>query len=267
MHEYAPFNASSFSELNQNENWRYATNSSKVGHALIFSTKDKQKPSKYALQYDLPFNTSTQPQVRPLLNIKATVPFHGIERYEASTPDGTKMYAKRFTSGHVKEGSEEEDFEINYFSPSEKKDKPPFWGSVKKTPLFDPAISSEIKQDFIKELEEIKLVTKEDAMQIEHTSVAIRDKIKTRIPDQNTVMGESARDAYEHFFNSLSEELHPEMRSRLKRAFSAQLKDHFNKNNFRPEWLHRKGFSLTPMTMNPQLKTIWGPVQNGQIPR
>ncbi|KTD11880.1 Sid related protein [Legionella gratiana] len=251
------FTANDFSHLAENEHFRYAPNSKKIGHAVITKEDDKT----VALQYELPsVDDEETPTVRPLVNIEAIEPFRGMHRFRAQTPDGhTPMYAKRFIHGKVGENEEEELIQIACFSPSPEEGKQPFWGSIKETPLFRDDLPKSVKKDLKKDLAEMEHVTKGgDVLTVEHDSVPQRDLIKTRTPDQNTVMGESARDAYEHFFDKMTDELHPEMKKRLQRAFKADIKDNFYKNSFRPEWLHLKGWSLMPMSMNPQTKENLG---------
>lgn len=259
-----PFTEKDFAELSQNEYARYPSNAKKIGHAVIIQTPEGKK----ALQYDLLANKTkpgekraeelSYPELRPLEDIEQTIDYGSIH-YRARTPDGTQMYAKRFNQGVVNDKGEEETFDIAYFSPSEKKDKPPFFGSSKTTPLWRTDLSKKAKKDLDKELSEIKTVYKGGEFDVDPPSVKERDKIKTRNPDQNTVMGnESARDAYEHFFETWIDELHPDMRALLKKAFSADTKDKFDINSYRPEWLHAQGFSLTPMNKNPQEKNNLG---------
>lgn len=250
------FTAEDFVFLNDNEHARYAPNSKKVGHAVIV----EQGAQTIALQYELPSPPKDKaPIVRPLEDIEAIEPFHGMHRYRAHTPEGTSMYAKRIISGTVGEQDNENSIQIACFLPGPQEGKAPFWGSTRQTPLFRTDLSDAVRKDLEKELKEVKPVTKGgDALRVEHASVPRRDQYKTRNPDQNTVMGESARDAYENFFNNMVAELHPEMKERLKRAFSADLKDAFHKNSYRPEWLHAKGWSLVPMSMDPQTKDNLG---------
>ena len=251
------FTEKDFSFLNENEHVRFAPNSKKIGHAVIM----KQDEDVVAQQYALPAsdNKKGTPVVRPLINIEAIQPFPGMQRFRAETPDHhTTMYAKRSITGTVGDGVTEEPIEIACFSP-EPNGKAPFWGSIKETPLFRTDLSKSVKKDLRKELAEIKPVTKGGSdMVIDHASVPQRDLIKTRTPDQNTVMGESARDAYEHFFDKLIDELHPEMKERLKRSFQADLKEGLYKNSHRPEWLHLYGWSLTPINVNSQKKSNLG---------
>lgn len=251
------FTAHDFSFLAENEHFRYAPNSQKVGHAVI--TKEDNKT--VALQYDLPQgNNEEPPTVRPLINIEAIQPYRGMHRFRAQTPDGhTPMYGKRSIYGKVGEEGDEDPMQIVCFSPSPEEGKQPFYGSIKETPLFSNKLSKSAKKELEKDLAEIEQVSKGGAeLTVDHASVPQRDLIKTRIPDQNTVMGESARDAYEHFFDKMSDELHPDMKARLKRAFEADLKDNFFKNSYRPEWLHLYGWSLMPMDKDPQKKENLG---------
>ncbi len=251
------FTEKDFAFLAENEHFRYAPNSKKIAHAVITHEGDKT----IALQYELPsVDDNDTPKVRPLVNIEAVEPFRGMNRFRAQTPDGlTPMYAKRFIAGEVGESGDKESIQIACFSPSPNEGKQPFWGSMKETSLFRDDLSKSVKADLEKELAEIKQVIKGgDPLMVHHESVSQRDLMKTRTPDQNTVMGESARDAYEHFFDKMADKLHPHMKERLKRAFKADIKDNFFKNSYRPEWLHLKGWSLMPMDMNPQTKENLG---------
>lgn len=244
------FTAIDFAYLNENEHGRYAPNSKKIGHAVIMEQNEKMM----AFQYKLPFTHS--PEVRPLINIEAIEPFPGMHRFRAQTPDGkTPMFAKRVLEGKVgdKEGSTP--IQIACFSPSPETNKQPFWGSIKPTPIFRTDLSKAVKKDLKKDLKDIKSETKGgDELVVEHASVPQRDAKKTRNPVQNKVMGESAREAYENFCEKLADELNPEMKKRLKRAYEADIKDSFKINSFRPEWLHAKGWSLMPMSIDPQTK-------------
>ncbi len=256
-HDKLKYTEKDFSDLSKNEHARYAPNSKKIGHAVVIEQGDKT----IALQYALPFKDNAEtPTVRPLIDIEAIEPFRGMHRYRAQTPDGkTPMYSKRIYSGRKGDKNEEESFEIACFSPSPEEGKPPFWGSIRATPVFRDDLSKNVKKDLEKDLKEMKRESKGDEeLLIDLASIPQRDLLKTRTPNQNTVMGESARDSYENFFDTMVDELHPEMKQRLKRSFSADIKGHFTINNHRPEWLHAKGWSLMPMSMNPQTKDNLG---------
>src|SRR3990167_6889834 len=238
--------------LSQNENFRYLGNSKKVGHAVIKRRPDGQE---MAVQYAIPPGGDAEtPEFRPLQDIEA-IERYGLHRYQAKTPGGTVMYAARFLDAEV--GAEHpEAMRVALFSP--RRDKEPFWGSDKTIPLWRTDLSPHHQREFEAELKEIPEQTKGGPDQVvEPGSVKYRDEHKTRNPDQNTVMGESARDAYEHFMDKMTEELTPEAREIFQRAVDAPLRNMF-KSQYRPEWLHAYGYSLTPQKNNPQLNTNLG---------
>lgn len=252
------FTSTDFAHLSENENCRYLNSSKHVGHAILRKKPDGQI---IAHQYAIPHGDSSDtPIVEPLHDIEEIVRF-GMIRHRAKTKDNKTVYAKRYL--HAKVGTEEngtdDEIDIAYFSDSEKKGQEPFWGgSDKELPLFRTDLTEEQKSDLEAELKDIKPVTKGGSeLVVDHESVHVRDLNKTRTPDQNTVMGESARDAYEHFLENMTEELSPEMKAILKRAADAPLRKAFY-SNYRPEWLHGYGFSLTPTTINPQRKDNLG---------
>jgi S1-C subfamily serine protease len=251
------FTGQDYANLCENEHQRYLPNSrsGKVGHAVIV----EKEGEKVAYQYDVPQDESgTAPTVRPLIHIEEIERF-GKARYRATTPEhGTTMYAKRDLHAFVTEGDNEKEMDFAYFSPSEKDDKEPFWGGGNNVPLFRDDLTEEQKQELKDEMEEVGVKTKGgEELVIDSESVRMRDANPTRKPDQNTVMGESARDAYEAFMESMTEELSPKAKEVLKRAVDAPLRNAFY-SNYRPEWLHAEGFSLTPMSKNPQRKDNLG---------
>lgn len=242
-------------QLCQNENFRYLLNK-KAGHAMFVTD---EHGNKTAYQFHMPDTKNTSaPEFRPVENITEINRF-GMKRYVGESPNKTKMYAKRFHKAIIGENSQEKEIEIGYFSPSEKEGEP-FWGSSDKPyPLFDPEkLKKKHKKDLQKELSEIQTRSKGGTTSQVHTeSVHFRDANKTRNPDQNKVMGESARDAYEAFYNSWTDELSDQAKVVFKRAFEAPLRDAF-KSNWRPEWLHALGWSLTHKDHNPQTKDNLG---------
>lgn len=256
--ETKTFTKNDFDHLSENEHARYLANSKKIGHAVITT----EEGHKIARQFAIPSGDGKDTaSVRPLINIKEIEPFRGMHRYRAETPDGhTAMYAKRIHEGIIGVEDDATDMEIAMFSPTEKKNgEQPFWGSMKPTPILREDLPKNVQKDLAKEMSEIATVTKAgEALSVHHASVPQRDLIKTRTPDQNTVMEESARDAYENFFDSMSEELHPELKKRLQRSFKANIKAGLFENSHRPEWLHAYGWSLMPMDKNPQTKSNLG---------
>lgn len=255
------FSEKDFAVLSENEHLRYLYNSQKIGHALIL--KDA-RGEESAFQFTMPDSAPDAPKVRPLLNIEA-ITRYTLPRYRATTPSGTKMYATRFINLEFGDKNNQDNAKIACFSPT-KNDKEPFWGSAdKEIPLFSNDLSSKHKKELEKELKEMKTVKKGGGeLIIEPESVRARDAIKTRNPDQNTVMGvsmgvksHSAQEEYKSFLDKMKNELDPEMRERFKRSVEAPLRELF-KSNYRPEWLHAYGFSLMPMAKNPQVASNLG---------
>src|SRR3990167_4957148 len=251
------FTAKDFDHLSSNEYARYLGNSDKVGHAVIIKNEQGEE---IALQYNIPQGTEkSTPTIRPLINIEA-IERYGLHRFRATTPThGTKMYAKRFIDFELTdEKYTSTPMQIACFSPSTSEQEPFWGGKEKETPLFREDLAPKNKEELDKEIQEIKEKTGNkikagNELIIDHESVRARDNIKTRTPDQNTVMGgESARDTYEYFLETWQEELHPEMIKVLQRAVKAPLREAF-KSNYRPEWLHAEGFGLTPTEKNPQV--------------
>lgn len=247
------FTAKDYDFLCENENARYLPNakSGRVGHAVFIT---KPNGEKVAVQYAIPSDQG--PQVIPLESIQQITRF-GMTRYKA-TALGKTMYAKRFTHAKYGNAEQESEIDIGYFSETDE-GKEPFWGSKEKeTPLFRDDLSKKRKSELDDELTEIGLITKcGEELIIEHESVRARDANKVRKPDQNDVMGESARDAYKHFYDMMTDELSPEMKEIFERALKADLKKAFE-SNYRPEWLHGEGFSLTPTSKNPQRQNNLG---------
>jgi len=253
------FAAQDYDHLTENEHLRFLNNSKKIGHAVF--VKDA-KGDEYATQYAIPQDGKEDvPVVRPLVNIESIYRY-GKRVYRALTPGGTRMYATRSLDAEFKDGTTSDAatqiMRIGYFSPSAKEPKEPFWGTTKPTPLFKENLSKSAKKELDEELKEIGVHTKSGEMVVHGPSVRERDRVKTRKPDQNTVMGkESAKNTYAHFLESMTSELHPDFKKRLKRAIEAPLRELF-KSNYRPEWLHGKGFGLTPISSNPQVASNLG---------
>jgi len=274
------FTARDYEFLAENENLRYYTNSKsgQVGHAVIIKNEQGEK---VALQYAIPAEENGgAPKVVPLKNIEEIVRF-GLTRYRAATLDNKIVYAKRYLRAKVGDGQKEEEIDIAYFSESEKYGKEPFWGNNDKPlvynldintekksneaeknqtlPLFRNNLSKKSKEELKKEIEEIGVKIKGgEKLVIDHESVRVRDKNKKRTPTQNKVMdNESAKDTYAAFFEEMTKELSPEMNEILKRAINAPLMNAFY-SNYRPEWLHGEGFSLTPIDKDPQRKDNLG---------
>lgn len=259
------------SKLSVNEHGRYLPNSDKVGH--VFLTTD-ETGNTVGFQYAIPegetIETSdghehTPPQVKELHDIKELITNDGLKRYRAKTPDGTDMFATRLYHGEFGRGEDAQPFIFAPMSPKpENKYKLPFFGKNEgEIKLFKP--DAELKKGKLKdhkaELAEIEAkgkVTKcGTVLQVDHQSVAYRETNPKRNPDQNTVMGQSAKEAYDDFLDMWKDVLSKEFIERLNRAAKADIKSTFY-SNYRPEWLHGEGHSLTPLNKNPQVRENLG---------
>ncbi len=245
------FSSKDFDHLTSNEYMRFLPNSKKIAHAVIVKQNNNRE---VAYQYALPSGGKDAPEIRPLINIEKINVF-GMERYRASTPDQhTIMYAKRFIDAELKKDETKPDetikLQIACFSPSKKE---PFWGGKDKpTAIFSDNLKQSTQKELEKELKEIGVKSKGGAeLIVDPVSVKERDAIKVRNPTQNVVMGESAKEAYENFLETMKAELHPDLKKVLKRSVEAKIKSAFYSNH-RPEWLHAEGYGLTPLTKDPQ---------------
>lgn len=237
--------------------YRFIRNSSKIGHAVILKSPSGDL---IAMQYKLPENTNqSEPKICELSNIEM-IRRYNMTRFRAIDEDGKTYYAKRYNHGHfTDEFDETKSIDFAYFSEEEEADKEPFWGSSDK-PLvrFSTNLQTDLQRDFDNEIADIPNVTKGGYdLEIEPDSVNYRDENPRRNPDQNTVMGESARDHYEHIYNTYEDVMSEELKKVFKRAFLADIRKS-PENQFRPEWLHAYGHGLTPKTINPQVKTNLG---------
>lgn len=254
-----PFTFQDLTKLSDNEHYRYFRNSPRVAHAVI---KKEADGSISALQYQLPpGQNNATPAIHQLTQFEEIIRF-GMRRYRALGADGKTWHAKRYDHAHVKLSDNSDDdaesVDIAYFSEEEAPGKEPFWGSAKKVPRIKANLSEQARRDIEAEAAEVGTITKGGhEMAPDAGSIQYRDAIVSRNPDQNTVMGESARDAYEHLFSAMEDELSPELIVILKRAFSANLRK-APENQYRPEWLHLYGFSLTPASEDPQKRSNLG---------
>ena len=177
------FDANDFEFLSKNENFRYLTNSKYVGHAVI---KNDNEDNKVAYQFPIP-QSGKSLHVLPLAEIE-TIDRYGQQRFQAKTPDGTTMFAKRVLDIEFNEGNYQEQMQIACFSPT-RDDKEPFWGGGDDVALFREDLRDQEKLDLEKELQELPLVVKGgQELEIDHASVKYRDINRTRTPHQNTII-------------------------------------------------------------------------------
>ena len=230
------FTSEDFSDLSTNEHQRYASSSKNIAHAVL--TQDGT-----ALQYGLPSAANVDtPIVCQITNIEKIERGEEIH-YRAMGPSGRIFYSKRSDRALVKFDDVPVPVDIAYFSEAEDEDETNSSTGYEK--LHERQGSSAAQS---------KKITKGGyPMLVEPESVRVRDLDRARGLSQNIIMGESARDAYEAFFKQMEAKLSPEMIRILNRAFKANIKV-TPENQYRPEWLHAYGFSLTPVSQNPQHK-------------
>lgn len=262
--------------LSENKHKRFVPSSRLVGHALIWQDRDG---TKRAQQFYIPRGTDPETpafvQLKEIQEIKRA----GRTVFRALTLDNIPMFASRFVDGEFNGNP----VQIAFFSPRPGGKAEPFWGSseseipmfssvgfsdaLKEWPLFRKAtdLTHEMPMSSRAGFSDasISVVTTNEA----HTKggrelvvdpVSVRAKLgKQGFPDQNTVMGMSAKEAYNEFYQDWSEGLSPDMQNILKRAIDASLFD-LRQSQFRPEWLHAEAFSLTPLHTDSQRRDNLG---------
>lgn len=242
------FTPEDFTELLKDPYKRFENNSENIGHAVLMRNENGEM---VALQYQMPHAVGDEHHlsVTTLTDI-AAIQRYGATKFKGHDETGKTFYARRFVHAHVTEvDDDEKSIDIALFSEGEE-DKEPFWGSTKKLKRFKDDLNAEDYADFMKELDEIPLVVKcgnEEVVEVE--SVKFRNDNPKRTPDQNTVMGESARDHFEHVHSMMHDVLSEDLSKLMVECFTAWLG-----NKKRPEWLHGSGFGLTPLRKNPQTK-------------
>lgn len=229
---------------------RFEPNSKRVGHAILVRDNSTMKAWQYPLPKDL---SQEEVQTCRLENFQA-IKRYGLTRFKAFDENGKVFYAKRFAHAHVTaEDDDEQSIDVALFSEGEE-EKEPFWGSSTQIPRFKTDFNEQEKQDVLKELAEIPLIVKcGDELTIEGDSVKHRNENPKRNPDQNTVMGESARDHFENTHSMMHDVLSRELSNLMVQCYTAWLG-----HKRRPEWLHGYGYGLTPLSQNPQTKDNLG---------
>ncbi len=226
--------------LANNEHGRYAKNSSNVAHAVIVHGADGHQ---HALQYQLPAGADLNtPRVHQLTEVAQD----GEGAYQGVSADGRTWSARRQDHARIKLEDDEQSVDIVYFSEDDELDSRPFF--KKDRAPFDEHRDA-LRLGAVKKGGHV--------LEVDPVSVLARDLNRNRIVSQNTIMGESARDAYENFFKKVKDTLSPQMVDILQRAFNADSQVS-PENEFRPEWLHAYGFSLVPLSQEPQYKNNLG---------
>lgn len=252
-----------FVELSANEHNRYEAPSSKVGHAII---REDEYGNLVADQYDITQQKKDPTiTVRALVNIRKFKDKFGNEKYYARTPTtNTQMVGTRINT--FKDGPDQDNLEegfIVYFSPvTTKSDHGNIKDIEKEWPVFtDEKVCERCGNDKKKgnkpsaasapkcSLCNAPVVMKGgETHQVIGEDIALRDQIKYRKPDQNTVMGRSAVAETKDFLYHFRSKLHPKVIEKLEKITKVKVG-----SRIRSEWLHALGFSLTQMKDDPQV--------------
>ncbi len=231
--------------LMENEFGRYAfSNSSRIGHAVI---KTDEKGQLSATQYALPQPVSSDdmdvPEICPLTDIQKRTrgPY---SFYSAKGPGGKSFFARR-TLKQVDASNHE--MEIAYFSESED---------------FDEAVEANSAGHFESIKGEHITIKGGREITLDVASIAAREQQTSRGKSQNQVMkkdgkGWSARDEYEDYFKKNRDKFSPELQAVFQNAFTADVHSHSGSQR-RPEWLHLCGFSVFPLSGDPQQRDNLG---------
>lgn len=225
------FNATDFSNLCQNEYNRYTPAADKIGHVLMTQT-----PSGIKMQQFAPPNLETnKTQWYPLKKIHIFEKNNAIQAH-ATLDDGTEMIARR--SLDIKDSLSKDSQTLLLFSPKNQhgKDRP----FANLEPIEAGNFTAPDKQ-------------KQQQSNISPRSVEKRQTLK-RKPTQKKVMGQSAFQYMQHFYEQQQSTLSEAQKDYL----SQRLLNHnapfaeARKNHYYPEWMHAVAYSLSPIKSNPQ---------------
>lgn len=235
----------------ENEKFRFMPSSAKVGAVAI------NRKAGISRQYIPPITAPVDGTTwRPLQNVHWETKF-GVEHLRAETPTGkTQMLARRKFSMNITDADGDiSELEFHRFSPYPRN---AFWGMKEENaPVWREGLDDEVKEDLDLEMQDVTLQKKHMQWVIDPGSVVYRDSLKTRRPDQNTVMGRSAFEEAQSYLETYKSELHPERIQVLEanKAAKAHWRGGSRLSQGRFEWLHGKGFGLTLKSEDPQKKS------------
>jgi|SaaInlStandDraft_6_1057023.scaffolds.fasta_scaffold00023_15 hypothetical protein len=263
-----------YEKLHSDAYWRTLNNPNKTSSALVLTDP---RGKRVARQYFPPAeddtgsvpgddssskaidaDESTRPRktvvsaFRPIQQITEIEPFDGVIRYRATTPGGTDLIGRRKLPMTITDGDSSYRADLVSFSPTPANGRV-WWGGPGEP---EQLVREGLKGGALKEVEDeireagahVKCGVE---MDVELPGVAFRKGIKSRKPDQNTVMHGSAKDAYDAFYQQFEDILDENLLEKMKRSIDAPLRGMFDSNH-RPEWLHGYGFGLTPEKLQPQ---------------
>jgi hypothetical protein len=276
------FTAADYVKLCENEYSRYVPNSPLIGHVLV-------GPDGKACQFRVPYQLDKHPDVPGVVAPKIGNLTHlsqfqlpnnkkTLLGYIDNTPEisgraysrigNIPMLSRRAYSLSVAH-LEEEPVNYTFYPLSPRKNPITEEDIVYDTARVERFRNTKAVQAEIQEIQSIKKTG--ETLVVSNADVLKRMAIKTRKPDQNTVMGRhavqkmmerhedvvlpgrashSAVEEMRHFLEHYRDILTPDMIAILTRSVRAPLTGYGSQP--RAEWLHRDGHNLHPMHKDPQ---------------
>lgn len=239
-HEYT---AADFASNCENQYYRYVSNSSIISHVLL------RRRTHEALQFSIPHPSETAevPVVKQLTKdlVGFTLP-NGKDAFQGKTDHDELMISRRQYDLQITiaDGSTED---YTFYPLSPKKDLAGFYGPLPVKRFLETKTAQRMiasTPSYQKHSGELEVV---------NADIPKRAEIKTRKPDQNTVMGnKNAVSAYEELLTNYESIMTDDLKTLIKQSAETPWQSSFIVSQKRPEWLHRHGFRLHPMHINPQ---------------
>ncbi|MCX7121109.1 MAG: hypothetical protein NTZ67_04965, partial [Gammaproteobacteria bacterium] len=179
----------------ENQYYRYIPNSEKISHLLL------KRESNEAYQFSIPHPTGVPevPAIEPLTEsiYGYTLPNEN-HAFQGRTASGEIMISRRHYNLSIQNGNDDP-IEYTFFPLSPKKNLAGFYGPT----FVNRFVETEAAKSAVKKILESDAITgskQSGELEIVNKDIPIRAEIKTRKPDQNTVMGKkSAAVAYGEF--------------------------------------------------------------------
>ena len=270
------FTADDVDYLADNEYNRYASNSKRIGHAVI---SHDEEGNLIAQQYDIPMgHLEKTPKTTKLTQFQEIIR-NDERRYQAKDAEGKMFYSKRSLQALINNNADP--VEIAYFSEAEEQEYEPEWGSNHVPAIFrDDTLLSELPKKMkgghkmivdtqavhYRELNRDRGISQNQVMGIAaetteseqlttpQKSNAQNNKTRSTSPQKKSI---SATTIYKEYFDQWKNQLTPEIGNIMQRAFEANL--HLApENQYRPEWLHAYAYSFTPENEEAQLANNLG---------
>ncbi len=274
IHEFDSFWQS---KLSEDEHHRFFKPSKTIGHALVGVGPSGQMEAR---QFIAPGGQSQEDSSIVLLSDIEVRQEYGAIKATAKAPDGTPMVATRSLQIKIpnmdnNSGTEYSQRELLMFSPrpthstvGKDGQEIVWWGSsdFAEPKIYRDDLDKETQEELNAELKEKaekdRYPVRGGRVTVDPVSVAKRTAVKSRRPDQNTVMGRAMGvsggiSAHNHgvdFLDEARDELTETARKTLQKNQDA--KAHWRGasrlSQGRLEWLHAIGYKETPWDQEPQ---------------